>query len=263
MVRVRTVTTLPFDHGPPAELARHFAEVPDPPVKDDFWFDWGPVFYRGRLDGSARVLCIASDPGPTERIAGRSLVGNAGQRVQGFLAKLGLTRSYVCLNAWAYALHPSAAGAELKKLDEPEQLKWRNRLYDLATGSKLEAIVAFGGMAEGALALWTDRPDAVVKEVPHPSSRDEKKLLDEWRAAVTALRGTVTPDPDGNASAPNYGSKFAEADYAPIPRADLPFGAPAFLGDDAWVRQAGHAQNSVERPSPDDAHTLTWHAPPS
>jgi len=50
-------------------------------------FDWGPVFYRERRDGSARVLCIASDPGPTERIAGRSLVGNAGQRVQGLLSK--------------------------------------------------------------------------------------------------------------------------------------------------------------------------------
>lgn len=257
------MTTPPFDHGPPAELARHFAEVPDPPVKDDFWFDWGPIFYRGRLDGSARVLCIASDPGPTERIAGRSLVGNAGQRVQGFLAKLGLTKSYVCLNAWAYALHPSAAGDELKKVKEPEQLKWRNRLYDLATSSKLEAIVAFGGMAEEALSLWPNPPAAVVKEIPHPSSRDEKKLLDEWRAAVSDLRGVVTPDPDGSTAGPNYGSKFAEADYAPIPRADLPFGAPAFLGDDAWVREGGHGQNSVERPSPDDGHTLTWHAPPS
>ena len=74
-----------FDHGPPAQLAALFDDVPDPPVAEDFWFDWGPIFYRGRLDGSARVLCIASDPGPTERIAGRSLVGNAGQRVQGFL----------------------------------------------------------------------------------------------------------------------------------------------------------------------------------
>ena len=78
--------------------------MPDPPIKDDFWFDWGPIFYRGRLDGSARVMCVASDPGPTERIAGRCLVGNAGQRVQGLLAKLGLTRSHVCLNAWAYAV---------------------------------------------------------------------------------------------------------------------------------------------------------------
>jgi hypothetical protein len=255
------VATPAFDHGPPAALARHFAELPDPPEKDDFWFDWGPVFYRGRLDGSARVLCLASDPGPTERIAGRSLVGNAGQRVQGMLAKLGLTRSYVCLNAWAYALHPSAASDEIKKLKEPEQLKWRNRLYDLATSSKLEAIIAFGGMAQEALSLWPNPPEALVSEIPHPSSRDEKKLLDEWREAVSDLRAVVTPDPDGTAGDPNYGAKFTEADYAPIPPADLPFGTPAFLGDDAWVRKSGRAQNSVERPSPDDGHTLTWHAP--
>jgi hypothetical protein len=119
-----------FDHGPAAQLAELFDRVPDPPVKDDFWFDWGPVFYRGRLDGSARVLCVASDPGPTERIAGRTLVGNAGQRVQGFLAKLGLTRSYVCVNAWAYAVHPSRAFPERDRLDDHDQLEWRNELYD-------------------------------------------------------------------------------------------------------------------------------------
>jgi hypothetical protein len=251
-----------FDKGPTASLAKLFAEVPDPPVKGDFWFDWGPVFYRGRLDGSARVLCIASDPGPTERIAGRSLVGNAGQRVQGLLAKIGLTHSYLCLNAWAYALHPSSAGAEMKKLKEEPQLKWRNHLYDETTGPKLQAIIAFGGMAQEALALWSGRPSVKVCEVPHPSSHDEAKLLDEWRAAVPELRGAVTADSDGEDTGPNYGTKFSEADYAPIPRRDLPFGAPAFLGDDSWVRTGpGAGQNSVERPSPDDGHTLTWHAP--
>src|SRR5436190_9109863 len=148
-----------FDLGPSAQLAQLFDRVPDPPVTADFWFDWGPIFYRGRLDGSARVLCVASDPGPTERIAGRSLVGNAGQRVQGLLTKLGLTHSYVCLNAWAYAVHPSRAQDEQGKLDEKAQLDWRNELYDAATGPKLEAIIAFGGMAQAAVALWSGRPN--------------------------------------------------------------------------------------------------------
>lgn len=146
-----------FDRGPSAQLAQLFDRLPDPPVRSDFWFDWGPVFYRGRLDGSARVLCIASDPGPTERIAGRSLVGNAGQRVRG---------------------------------------------------------------------LWSGRPDD-----------------------------------DGDATGPIYGSSFRESDHAAIPRRDLPFGAPAFLGDDAWVRASGRAQNSVRRPSDDDEHTPIWNAP--
>jgi uracil-DNA glycosylase len=251
-----------FDSGPPAAFAALFDRVPDPPVEHDFWFDWGTVFYRGRLDGSARVLCVASDPGPTERIAGRSLVGNAGQRVQGLLAKLGLTRSYVCLNAWAYAVHPSRAQAQQQRLDEPAQLAWRNELYDLATGPQLQAVIAFGGMAQEAVKQWAGRPSVPLCEVPHPSSRDEKRLVDEWRAAVEELRTSVTPDDDGDNGGANYGTTFAESDYAAIPRRDLPFGVPAFLGDDAWVRaQPSGAQNSVARPSPDDGHTLIWHAP--
>lgn len=252
-----------FDRGPSAKLAAHFDKVPDPPVTGDFWFDWGPVFYRGRLDGSARLLCIASDPGPTERIAGRTLVGNAGQRVQGLLAKLGLTRSYVCVNAWPYALHPARARAAKEGLADSRQREWRNAFYDLAAGRQLEAIIAFGDMAQAAVDQWDTRPDIPLRRVPHPSSRDAKRLLDEWRAAVEDLRGRVTPDPDADNSGPNYGTTFAESDYAAIPRRDLPFGAPAFLGDDTWVRaRPGGAQNSVERPAPDDGHTLIWHAPP-
>lgn len=251
-----------FDRGPSAAFAEFFDRVPDPAVPPDFWFDWGPVFYRGRLDGSARVLCVASDPGPTERIAGRSLVGNAGQRVQGLLAKLGLTRSYVCLNAWAYAVHPSRAWEQQRRLEEPAELAWRNELYDRATGSKLQAVIAFGGMAQRAVELWSSRPGVPVSEVPHPSSRDEQRLLDDWRAAVSDVRALVTPDADGDNGGPNYGAEFSESDYAAIPRRDLPFGAPAFLGDDAWVRaKPSGAQNSVSRPSPDDGHTLLWHAP--
>src|SRR5215216_4612484 len=199
-----------FDHGPSAQLAELFDRVPDPPVKDDFWFDWSPIFYRGRLDGSARVICIASDPGPTERIAGRALVGNAGQRVQGFFAKLGLTRSYVCLNAWAYALHPSRSFSERDRLAAPGQLEWRNELYDAVAGPSLEALVAFGFMAQAAVALWSGRPQVELKELPHPSNPNEEELLDAWRAAVAELRGIVTPDADGDNGGPNYGSVFEE-----------------------------------------------------
>src|SRR4051812_6642004 len=60
-----------FDPRPPPAIAQQLAAVPSYAVhRDLFWYDWGPVFYRRRLDGSARVLGIASDPGPRERIAG-------------------------------------------------------------------------------------------------------------------------------------------------------------------------------------------------
>ncbi|MFE6867158.1 hypothetical protein ACFVFS_11400 [Kitasatospora sp. NPDC057692] len=252
-----------FDRGPSDVFAELFGRVPDPPDAQAFWFDWGPVFYRGRLDGSARVLVVASDPGPTERIAGRSLVGDAGQRVQGFLGKLGLTRSYVCLNGWAYAVHPSRAEAMKDRLADAAQLQWRNEVFSSAVGPGLQAVVAMGFMAQEAVRLWDGRPQqAVLVKVPHPSSHDPVALLDGWRAAVTTLRAAVGPDEDGDNTGPNYGDAFAEADYRPIPRRDLPFGAPAFLGDDAWVRAKGTGlQNSVGRPTPDDGHTLVWKAP--
>src|SRR4029450_3527260 len=99
-----------FDPGPPAEVAEHFGKLPSYAAhRDLFWYDWGPVFYRGRLNRTGRLLGVASDPGPSERIACRTLVGDAGQRVQGFLTKLGLTRSYTLVNAFAYALRPSRA----------------------------------------------------------------------------------------------------------------------------------------------------------
>jgi len=65
---------------------------------------WGPIFYRGRLDGSARVIVIGQDPAANEDVARRILIGSAGQRVQGFLRKLGLVRSYVMVNTFLYGL---------------------------------------------------------------------------------------------------------------------------------------------------------------
>jgi uracil-DNA glycosylase len=255
---------LEFDPGPPPALAEHLAALPSYAAhRDLFWYDWGPVFYRGRLDGSARLLGIASDPGPTERIACRTLVGDAGQRVQGFLGKLGLTRGYALVNAFAYALLPSRAQQATPMLAEPAHRQWRNALLDQIAGPGLAAIVAFGAQARRAVELWDTRPPVPVLAIPHPSSRDETRLLDEWRAAVTRLRGTLTPDPDGDPTGPNYGAAFVESDYARIPHRDLPFGLPGWFGDDAWGRAAvPRHNNAVQRPSTDLAHTLVWQAPP-
>jgi len=252
-----------FDPGPPQPFHDLFDACPDyAPFRDHFWFDWGPVFYRGRLDGSARVLCVASDPGPSERIAGRTLVGDAGQRVQGFLTRLGLTRSYLCLNAFSYALIPSHGSAAARIIRDPDQTTWRNEVFDAARTRDLQAVIAFGRLAQKAVELWPGRAGLVIANVAHPSSRNPTVLLDGWREQVAILRAVVTPDADGQSGLPNYGATFEETDYAAIPARDLPFGMPAWMGDDAWGRVAlPRHNNSVFRPSPDDRHTLTWIAP--
>src|SRR3954449_1255531 len=133
-----------FDPGPPAAVGPHLAKVPSyADFQELFWYDWGPVFYRGRLNRTARLLAIASDPGPTERIAGRTLVGDAGQRVQGFLTKLGLTQSYALVNAFPYALHPSYGMGAEELLQEPEQMQWRNQFFDAVRPGSVDAVVAF------------------------------------------------------------------------------------------------------------------------
>ena len=131
-----------------------------------FWYAFGPVLYRGRLDGSARLMGIASDPGPTECLPfmRRTLVGDSGQKTQGFLAKLGLIRSYVLVNAFAVALHPGKQATGRQVLQHNSAIKtWRHGFFDrLLAGGGLQAIVAFGSHAHAAYDLWAASNPAVA-----------------------------------------------------------------------------------------------------
>ena len=252
-----------YDRGPSQAIASICLRCPLPGKPQAFWTAWGPIFYRGRLDGSARLLCIASDPGPTERIAHRTLVGDAGQRVQGFLAKLGLTKSYLCVNAFPYALHPSWGMSADELLADPAQKEWRNQFYDAVKPDDVQAIVAFGTNAQQALDLWAGKPNVPVERVPHPSSRDAGALLQAWHGAIQRLRA------EGDA-----GSRRARG------RAQLRLLVPGGrLRRDPERRPAvrrarlprrrrrGQARvirattTRWRRPTPDDGHTLIWTAP--
>jgi hypothetical protein len=235
-----------------------------------FWYAFGPVLYRGRLDGSARVLGIASDPGPAECLpfARRALVGDSGQKTQGFLARLGLTRSYALVNGFAVALRPSQKTTGLKALKENVAIRTaRHALYNgLLAGGGLEAIIAFGEVAYRAYDLWAASNPAVAAvpgfKLAHPAAVDREgtgndAALKAWAKAITTLRGVVTADADGDPTGPNFGDYFTEVDYERIPRRDLPPAAPAYLGDDSWGRGATPRHNNCcERPSPDDRVSL-------
>jgi hypothetical protein len=269
------------DPGPSGAMKAFLATVPDykAAVGDSstFWYAFGPILYRGRLDGTARVLGIASDPGPTECLpfVRRTLVGDSGQKTQGLLSRLGLTRSYVLVNAFAVALHPSKAVKGRQLLQSNAALKtWRNAFYDrLLAGHQLQAIVAFGENAQLAYDVWAASNPAVaqvpVLKVAHPAAVDRSgsgndAALKGWIQAVTTLRGLVSPDPDGDAGVPNFGSYFTEADYVRVPRWDLPAVAPLYVGDDSWGRAANPRHNNCcDRPSPDDGTSVILSPPPS
>jgi hypothetical protein len=126
-------------------------------------------------------------PGPTERIAHRTLVGDAGQRVQGFLAKLGLTESYLCVNAFPYALHPSWGMSADELLADPVQKQWRNEFYDAVKPGHVQAVVAFGTNAQQALDLWdgsrTSRPSA-----SRIRAAETRQRSSAWHGAISGSR---------------------------------------------------------------------------
>ncbi|MEP6619381.1 MAG: hypothetical protein ABJE47_08700 [bacterium] len=240
-----------------------------------FWYAFGPVLYRGRLDGSARVLCVASDPGPSECLpfVRRTLIGDSGQKTQGLLAKLGLTRSYVLVNGSAVAMRPSQASKGLKILKTNVAItSSRHALYNSLLTASVQAIVVLGIPAHELYDVWAASNPAVKKtkvfKLPHPAAVDRDgsghdAALIEWATAVKSLRKIVTPDADGNASTPNYGAFFTEMDYARIPRWDLPSTAPLYAGDDSWGRAATPRHNNCcARPSPDDLVSLVLTQPP-
>src|SRR5205814_5424182 len=94
-------------------------------------------------------------PGPRahESFVRRILVGEAGQRVQGFLARLGIESSYVMLNTFLYSVYGQRGGERHK--GDPGLLAYRNRWLDaLLVGSGVEAVVALGHLADDAFRSW-------------------------------------------------------------------------------------------------------------
>lgn len=65
--------------------------------REAFRWHFGPMFYRGRLDGSARVIVVGQEGAQDESLSHRSFTGGTGGHMQHFLAYLGLDRSYLFL----------------------------------------------------------------------------------------------------------------------------------------------------------------------
>ena len=115
----------------------------------DFRVEWGPIFHRGRLDGSARVLVLGQDPATHESISRRILVGEAGQRVQGLLAKVGITDSYVMVNTFLYSVFGQQGGEE--HAQDAAIAAYRNRWLDaLLVDTEVTAVLALGRLARTA-----------------------------------------------------------------------------------------------------------------
>ncbi|MCC6523598.1 MAG: uracil-DNA glycosylase [Polyangiaceae bacterium] len=248
----------PFDTGYANPPFRALCEsYPDGTVypPDHFRVEWGPIFHRGRLDGSARVLVIGQDPAQHEAVARRILVGEAGQRVQGLLGKLGIETSYVMVNTFLYSVYSKSAG---RYADDPGIVGYRDRWLDALLPGKVEVVVALGALADGAWQKWKATPRGAAftpgayERITHPTQPESSSKADAAKrdAAVTAMLAnwnaalaTLAPalrHPDRARPLVPYGAAFAPGDLAGIPEVDLPPGMPAWMrGVQPWARRTG------------------------
>lgn len=244
-----------FDPGYVQEPFRSLVE--DYPGEDvypptAFRTEWGPVFHRGRLDGSARVLVIGQDPATHEAISRRILVGEAGQRVQGFLARLGIRRSYVFVNAFLYSVYGQHGGT--KSIDDPAIAAYRNAwISAIDETSPIEAVLTFGRLADRAYEqsplagsgghlraamLHPTFPESASRSGGTTKAEAMARLCADWNAALDVLHGQVTPDEPTPLR--RYGTTLTVDDVAVIPEQDLPAGLPAWMRDKAsWARRTG------------------------
>lgn len=230
---VETAEEFGHDRGPDPGWSAFFATAPLAVYQQhpsDFRLDFGPVWYRGRLDGTARILVVGQDPAANELVGHRIFVGTSGQRVQGFLGKLGIRRDYLMLNTFLYPVFGQFSMLEELSRD-PQILGFRNALFDrVGERNRLEAVIAVGRAAADAVGRCPGLGDTPVRRITHPSALDQAALLANWNDGAAALRQLVAPELDVAPDTTPYGSEWTDADLVPIPRRDLPFGVPAWHG---------------------------------
>jgi len=247
------------DRGPDVAWSQLFAEAPLAAYQahpNDFRLDFGPVYYRGRLDGTARVLIVGQDPAANELVGHRIFVGASGQRVQGFLRRIGIRRDYLMVNTFLYPVFGQFFGSLADLTKDADILGFRNRMLDkIRAENPLEAVITIGNAAKDAVERWQGVALMPRQHLTHPSALDHGALLANWNAGLATLRAIVEPEADAPPDRAMYGQDWADVDHEPVPRRDLPFGVPDWHGVGSRARRGRNSDNST------DPKAIVWSAP--
>jgi hypothetical protein len=145
------------------------------------------------------------------------------------------------LNTFLYSIFGQFGGANATLSRQDPILGYRNELFDaVAATNPLQAVLTVGTAARDAVDRWPGAGAVPRTHVLHPAFPDTGALLANWNEALLSLGGAVEPD-DGAAAGAPYGEDLEPGDVVPIPRADLPFGLPAWHGDGDHARRSGNA----------------------
>ena len=231
-------------------------------TKDKFRYEMGPIFYRGRLDGTAHVLVVGQDAATDEALVSRAFVGGTGQKVQALLNQIGITKSYICLNTFIYSIYEQydefteelATGTAIKD--------YRNQLFDkVLRENHIDLIVSFGAAAHESVQIYRDemlggKLPANVRWVKfmHPGAAgvDPNQIkavaasfAHGWKSIWSYRRshpGWLPLDPDAR--------KYKGSTYYyvsnDIPYRDLPYGVTRELGTGGTKSERGSSGLRVQ-----------------
>lgn len=224
-----------YDEGPPPFWLEKFKGL-----SDDFFVNhpsqrfrtaFGGVLYRGRLDDTARVLVIGQDPSTDEALARRAFVGSAGQRLQKFLNKTGISRSYIIINTFAYSI-TGQFDTEMRNISLEAPLKsFREGLINtLIERNPIQVILTFGVGARHAVENWDNTEGITVFHLVHPTA-PEQTTHPNWNSLLAEIAASMDPDDETMVDLTPYSGSWSKVDHlSPIPRYDLPYDIPFWHG---------------------------------
>ena len=233
-----------------------------------------PDVFRGRLDGSAKVVLVGQEGAQDESLSHRSFTGGTGSRMQHLLRHIGLDRSYLFLNSlcvsdqWPVREPAAPAGAGSRS---PIVIHRHRILTKAVVDGDVRLVIAVGRAAKESMATWirshggTADPNrldqATLGSLPgplqlvgvvHPGSaaggstedirKDFQRACEVIRARVEADGGWLPTDPgvERNLAVPFQYRSLA------IPHRDFPFGTCPRLGRGGTSSNRKDRQRSIQ-----------------
>jgi uracil-DNA glycosylase len=226
--------------------------------REAFRWHHGPMFFRGRLDGSAKVVIVGQEGAQDESLSHRSFTGGTGARMQHLLRHLGLDRSYLFLNSFVYPIFGQYTD-DLRPLAQDRRspiVSHRHRILDKAiVDDDVRLVIAVGRAAKESIATWiaahggSANPErleqATMGSLPgrvralgvvHPGAAaggSTSTIRADFQRACNLIRGWVEADAGWLPADPGMDRNLAapfQYRSAAIPFRDFPFGTCPRLG---------------------------------
>jgi uracil-DNA glycosylase len=241
--------------------------------REAFRWHHGPMFYRGRLDGSAKVVVVGQEGAQDESLSHRSFTGGTGARMQHLLRHLGLDRSYLFLNSFIYPIFGQYTNDLRPLAQDPRSpiAVHRNRVFDKAiVDGDVRLVIAVGTAAKESVASWVKahggsaQPgqlhEASLGNIParvrvvgvvHPGSASggsTAPIKADFARAIARIRDWIDDDPGWLPVDPGMARDLVGAfpySSAAIPYRDFPFGLSPRLGRGATSSNRSDDQRAI------------------